>query len=128
MDLTIGWIVVCALMCVTCWPIFTKAGEPGWKCLIPIYGAVVFMRIVGRPWWWVLWLCVPVLGLIPALIVSLDLARVFGKGAGFGLGVALFGPVFMAILAFGKAEYQGTSGSSPKPQPQPQPQPMRKAA
>src|SRR5687767_14639114 len=67
--LTVGWFVVCALMCVTCWPIFTKAGEPGWKCLIPIYGAFVFMRIVGRPWWWVLWMCVPFLGLIPALIV-----------------------------------------------------------
>ena len=120
MELAIVWVACCLLMVASSWQVFVKAGEPGWKCLIPIYGAVVLMRIVGRPWWWLLWLCVPVLGLIPAVIVSLDLARVFGRGAGFGVGIMLLGPIFLAILAFSDARYQGTTGSSP--------QPMRKAA
>jgi len=114
--MAIAWLVTIVLMCATCWSIFTKAGEPGWKCLVPVYGALVFMKIVGRPWWWALWMCVPFLGLIPALIVSLDLARVFGKNAAFGVGIALLGPVFLAILAWGGAEYQGNGGGSPQPE------------
>jgi hypothetical protein len=118
MGLVLLWLGMMALMFATCWSIFTKAGEAGWKSLVPIYNGVVFLRIVGRPWWWLLWMCVPLLGLIPAVIVCLDLARVFGKGAGFGVGIALLGPIFLAILAWGGAEYQ--NGGAPSP--------MRKAA
>lgn len=120
MELMYVWLGVVALMVASLWQVFAKAGEAGWKCLIPIYGAVVFMKIVGRPWWWVLWMLVPVLGIIPAVVTSLDLARVFGKGAGFGVGIMFLGFIFVPMLAFGGAEYVGPDGSSPAP--------MRKAA
>jgi hypothetical protein len=108
------------LMIATIWRIFSKAGEAGWKCLIPIYGALVMQRILGRPWWWVLWLLVPGLNIIPAIIECFDLAKVFGKGAGYGLGLLFLGPLFMMVLAFGSARYVGPNRTGPVP--------MRRAA
>jgi hypothetical protein len=105
--LAIIWMAAVVLMVAAAWALFAKAGQAGWKSLVPIYGAVVFMRIVGRPWWWVLWLCVPLLNLIPAVVLCWDLARVFGKGTGWAVGIALLGFVFVPMLAFGAAEYQG---------------------
>jgi len=112
-----AWVMVGVLlmMVASIWRIFTKAGEAGWKCLIPIYAAFVMQRILGRPWWWVLWLCVPGLNLIPAVIECFDLAKVFGKGAGYGLGLLLLGPIFMLALAFGDARYVGPNRATPAP-------------
>lgn len=93
------------MMLATVWKIFTKAGEPGWKSLVPVYGAVVFMRIVGRPWWMVLLMAIPVLNLFPYIMLCIDLARAFGKGPGFTGGLTFLPPVFLMILAFGDARY-----------------------
>src|SRR5882724_11309132 len=80
------------------WRLFAKAGEPGWKCIVPIYGAVVMLRLVGRPWWWLLLMLVPVVNLYPAIMVCFDLAKAFGKGAGTGVGILLLGPIFILWL------------------------------
>ena len=34
------------------WRVFTKAGEPGWAVLVPFYNIIVLLKIIGRPWWW----------------------------------------------------------------------------
>jgi hypothetical protein len=95
----------------TMWRLFTKAGEAGWKCLVPFLSAFVYLKITGRPAWWFVLLIIPGINIIPAIVTCFDLARVFGKGAGFGLGILLLGPIFMAILAFGGARYVGPSSS-----------------
>ena len=87
------------------WRLFAKAGEAGWKSIVPVYGAVVLLRLVGRPWWWLLLLLVPVVNLIPSVMLCFDLAKAFGKGAGAGFGILLLGPIFVMWLAFGNAEY-----------------------
>ena len=38
---------------------------------------------------------------------SLLLARCFGKGTGFGVGLILLAPIFRLILGFGDAKYIG---------------------
>jgi hypothetical protein len=110
---TIYSIVLFAMVFVTLaamWRLFAKAGEPGWKCIVPIYGAVVMLRLVGRPWWWLLLMLVPVVNLYPAVMVCFDLAKAFGKGAGTGFGVLLLGPIFIMWLAFSDARYvRGTT-------------------
>jgi len=93
-------------MLAASWKIFTKAGHAGWKCLIPIYGAVVFMRIVGRPGWWVLLMIIPVVNLFLSLALCIDLARAFGKGGAYAAGLAFLTPIFLLMLAYGDAEYQ----------------------
>ena len=88
------------------WKTFQKAGQPGWAAIIPIYNVVVLMRIVGKPGWWVLLYLIPIVNIIVAIVVSLEVAKQFGKGTGFGVGLALLSPVFYAILGFGDSRYQ----------------------
>lgn len=87
------------------WKTFAKAGKPGWAALVPIYNVIVMLQIAGRPLWWFLLLFVPVVNFIIMLIVVIDIARNFGKGTGFGLGLFLFAPIFYPVLGFGDAEY-----------------------
>ena len=90
------------------WKLFEKAGQPGWASIVPIYQGVVLLKIVDKPVWWILLLIfVPVVNIIIAIIVCLELAKKFGKGAGFGIGLLLLPFIFSPILGFGKAEYQG---------------------
>jgi len=97
------WLVVALVMVVSMWKIFTKAGEPGWAAIVPIYNLIVLLKIVGRPVWWILifFVCSPV----AMIIISLDLAKVFGKSTGFAVGLILLGPIFLPMLAFGDARY-----------------------
>jgi len=94
------------LMIVTMWKIFTKAGEPGWACLIPIYNTCVWLKIAGKPMWWILLLLIPLVGLIIAILAVVGLANKFGKGGGFAVGLIFLPIIFYPILAFGDAEYQ----------------------
>ncbi|MBI3462096.1 MAG: signal peptidase I [Planctomycetes bacterium] len=88
------------------WRVFTKAGKPGWGALVPIYNVVLLLEIAKRPLWWLLLLFVPVVNLIVAVIVSVDVAKHFGKGVGFGVGLAFLGFVFYPVLGFSNARYQ----------------------
>jgi chromate transport protein ChrA len=94
------------LMIAAVWKIFNKAGQGGWKALVPIYGTVVFLRMVERPGWWFLLLCIPVVNLFLFLAHCIDLARVFGKGSGYAAGLAFLTPIFLLMIAFGDAQYQ----------------------
>lgn len=98
-------LLIAAIVIAAMWKIFTKAGEPGWAAIIPIYNLIVLLKIAGRPLWWIILLLVPFVNLIVVILVYIDLARKFGKGAGFGLGLALLGPIFLPMLAFSDAQY-----------------------
>jgi len=93
------------------WKIFEKAGKPGWAAIIPIYNLVVLIEVVGRPIWWVLLLLIPCVQLIILLVVSIDLAKSFGKSELFGIGLWLLGFVFVPILGFGSDRYVGPAAA-----------------
>jgi hypothetical protein len=109
------WMVFClaisVVMIVAGWKIFTKAGKPGWAILVPFYNVIVQLEIVGKPWWWMLLMIIPFVNFILAIILCIELAKVFGKGTGFGLGLVFLGPIFILILAFGSATYVGPGGA-----------------
>ncbi len=96
------------LVIASLWVVFTKAGEEGWKAIIPIWNLIVLLRIAGREWWWVFLFLIPIVSFVVTIIVFIDVAKAFGKGAGFGVGLALLGFIFLPILAFGDAEFQGS--------------------
>ncbi len=95
--------------CVCFWKVFSKADQPGWAAFIPIYNIVIMLQIVGRPTWWVLLCLIPGVGAIVGIILMIDLAKSYGKDTMFALGLILLGPIFLPILAFGKAQYGGPS-------------------
>jgi hypothetical protein len=102
------WILVPVFYIYVGWRIHEKADQPGWAALVPVYNTVILLRIVGRPMWWLLLLVVIPVGW---LIIPFDLAKSFGKGTGFGLGLMLLSPVFAPILAFGDATYEGPAAA-----------------
>lgn len=104
----LGFIV---LMIASLWRIFEKAGEEGWKALIPIYNLVILLKIVGKPAWWIaLMVLIPLANFILMIITYNMLAKSFGKGEGFTIGLVVFGFIFLPILAFSDAVYEGPYG------------------
>ena len=100
---TIVWLAIVVLMIAAMWKVFTKAGQPGWAAIVPIYNYYVLDEIAGRPGWWLLlWLF---LSPIAYIVISFDLAKRFGKGAGFAIGLILLPFIFWPMLAWGDATY-----------------------
>jgi hypothetical protein len=92
------------------WKIYSKAGQPGWSCIIPFYNWYIMTKIIGKPGWWVLMYIIPFVNII-FLIWSINLlSKSFGKDEGFTVGLLLLGIVFYPILGFGSAQYIGPYG------------------
>ena len=87
------------------WRVFTKAGEPGWAAIIPIYNIIVMLRIAGMPLWWLLVMLIPLVNIIPGFMMPVKIAERFGKGMGFALGLIFLPFIFYPILGFGDARY-----------------------
>ncbi len=109
-------IAILVVEIIGMWKMFEKAGEPGWKCLIPIYNLVTLYKMAGiSPWLILCYLLafIPVIGILVLLGLQIyfciNLSKVFGQGGGFAVGLFLLQPIFMCILGFGKAEYQGVT-------------------
>lgn len=110
-------LAIAAVLIVAKWKIFEKAGEEGWKSIIPVYNNIVLCQIVGvSPWWILIVYCSSILAAVPfigqilfsavtiyySVILNISLARAFKKDDGFAIGLILLQPVFACILAFGK--------------------------
>ncbi len=121
-------IVWYVLQVVAYWKIFKKAGEAGWKSIIPVYNLYIQYKISWSGTWFVVFLActvvgsilstfsgaVYVIGLILAAIgaivglySSYKLSKAFGHGGGFTIGLIFLSPIFILILGFGNSEYQG---------------------
>lgn len=104
------------------WKMFKKAGKEGYIALIPVYSSIVEMQMAGLPltYWFInygtiLFSCIPIIGgfigmifaYVFLFIKNINLAKSFGKGAGFGVLMVFFPYVVYPILGFGKTEYIG---------------------
>lgn len=132
--LLIVWSVILVISLITVivdtvafWRIFVKAGEDGWKALIPFYNVYTSFKIAGMPDLFKVYIAFTVLSSIavqlslPFLIYSIisllslalsilsnyRLSKSFGCGVGMTVGLMLAPPVFACMLAFGKYEYIG---------------------
>jgi hypothetical protein len=106
------YLLLIVLVIIGAWKVFTKAGQAGWKVLIPIYNAIILLRIVGLSGWYVLLFLVPIVNIIFDIYVSYKLAKSFGYG--IGMTILLILAIGWLILGFGKATYLGQN----RPQPQ----------
>ncbi len=99
------YLAIVVLMLVAGWKIYTKAGKPGWAVLIPIYNIIVYLDIVGKPWWWLLLMLIPLVNIVIGIMIMHQLSLAFGKGAGYTVGLILLPIIFFPMLAFGSAKY-----------------------
>jgi len=110
LTIMIIYFAVILLIIIAFWKIYTKAGQPGWASIIPIYNIYIFGKIVGMKNWWLM--IVPFIGLIFSIIAILDLTKSFGKSSGFAAGMIFLPFIFFPILAFGDAFYIGPKGQN----------------
>lgn len=104
----ICWLVMVILIIAGFWKTFTKAGEPGWASIIPIYNIYIILRIIGKPWWWLLLMLIPFVNFVVWILIAIDMGKSFGKDTLFSLILLwLFTPIGYLILGFGDAQYQG---------------------
>jgi hypothetical protein len=102
-------LVIMAFYLYCSWRIFEKAGKPGWACIIPIYNLIVLYKIIGKPWWWLLLLFIPIVNLVISIMVANQLSVRFGKGVGFTLGLLFLPFIFIPVLGLGSAKYSPPS-------------------
>lgn len=88
--------------------VYSKIGVAGWKAWVPVYNAVVFLRLGGLSGWLLLLLLIPVFGVIFVYVAMITAAHrinlAFGHGAGMTVLAALLFPVWASVLGFGSAE------------------------
>lgn len=105
-------LVVAVIFVIGLWKVFVKAGRPGWAAIVPFYNTYTLLKIAGRPGWWLILYFIPIVNFVVALVVALDIAKVFGRSAVFGvLGLWLFSIIGYLMLGFGSSQYVG--GSTP---------------
>lgn len=95
------------------WKTLSKGGEAGPMALLLLIGCLIpiaflpALKLVNRPAWWVVLLYIPIVNFVVLAIISIDLAKSYGKGTGFGIGLWLLPPIFYMILGFGSSTYRG---------------------
>lgn len=112
------------------WRIFSKAGDKGWKALIPVYNGYTEYKLTWIGWLYFIavaagiiapiitavypegFLCVigSLIGLTSTVLAIMQrhkLSVAFGHGIGFTIGLIFLEMIFMLILAFGRSEYKG---------------------
>ena len=110
-----GFIVACLIISViqiaALWKVFTKAGQPGWAAIIPIYNIYIMTKIAGKPGIWTLLCIIPVINIVFVIWLYNMISKSFGHDEGFTLGLVLFGIIFWPILGFGRSKYLGPYGN-----------------
>jgi hypothetical protein len=116
------WLAIAVFMIAAMWKVFTKAGQPGWAVIIPIYNYYIMTKIGGKPGWWVILLLIPGVNLVFIIWLYNMISKSFGKDEGFTIGLVLLGFIFWPILGFGSAKYLGPYGNQAEFQARQNPQ------
>ena len=79
------------------WKLYIKAGEKPWTSFVPVYNAIILMRIINREWWLVFILFFPVVNIIMFIVIWVEIARSFGRNS--------YLDTFFAIITLGFFSY-----------------------
>ncbi len=110
------------------WKIYTKAGEAGWKSLVPLYNTWTDFRIAHSKGICPVYLlcmaagyglaCITqkhltmaaaalfLVGFVISSVKNYRLSRAFGHGMGFALGLIFINSLFTVILGFDRSRYR----------------------
>ncbi len=97
MEWFIFFLIIQVIHGLGTWKLYIKAGRKAWEAFVPIYNAVVLMKIINRPWWWTLLLFVPIINLIMFPVIWVETARSFGKNT--------YKDTFLEIISLGLYNY-----------------------
>lgn len=107
----VAYMIFCLAIAVAClvamWRIFTKADKPGWACIVPFYNMYCLYEIAFGVGWLFLLTFIPCVNFVVSIILYIKLAKAFGHGTGFGIGLIFLSPIFLMILGFDNSYYIG---------------------
>jgi len=93
-------LAIAVLLIASFWKLLEMAGKPGWAAIVPLYGHILMLEVIKKPWWWILLMLIPYVGAIWS-IWSLNLfMKRFGKDEGYTVGVIFLPYIFLPLLAF----------------------------
>ena len=106
-------IIWLALAVVGLWKCFSKAGEAGWKAIVPIYNVVIMLRLAGKPGWWFLLLLIPFVNIYFGIVFTIAFGKAYERSVLFSIIMLLFlSPIGLLIVGFGGSRYVGPGGST----------------
>jgi len=101
-------LALAVVLIIGLWKVYVKAGQPGWAVLIPFYNVYILLKIAGRPGWWLVLCLIPLVNIVIALLVAIDVAKAFGQSAVFGVILLfLLSGIGYLVLGFGNYKYVG---------------------
>jgi len=92
-QLFIFLLIIQAIHGLATWKLYIKAGRQAWEAFVPVYNAIILMKIINRPWWWTILLFLPIVNLIMFPVIWVETARSFGKNTNLD--------TFLAIISLG---------------------------
>ncbi|KAB1638598.1 hypothetical protein F8O03_06825 [Pseudoclavibacter terrae] len=102
-----GWILLIAAL----WPVFRKAGYPGWGAIIPIYNIYILVKIAGYHGATVLLYLIPLVNVVFSIFVAMRIGKAFGRGGLFSFFLLwLFSLIGYFIVGYGSSQYRGPGG------------------
>ena len=112
------YLALIVFMIASIWKVFAKAGQPGWAAIVPIYNYFVMAKMAEKPMWWGALCLIPYVNIVFMIWIWNRIAKRFGKGPGFTVGIILLPFIFIPMLGFGDATYTadgGDAGAAPAP-------------
>ena len=103
--LVLIYLGIIVFLIAALWTVFTKAGQPGWGAIVPIYNIILLLKIAGKPGWWFFLCLIPLVNFVIIILIYIALAKNFGKGGGFAAGLLFLPFIFYPMLAWGDARY-----------------------
>lgn len=93
------------------WKLYQKAGRKPWEAAVPVYNAVVLMKIINRPWYWTILLFIPIVNLIMFPVVWVQTLKAFGKNktSDYIIGILTAGLYIYALNYSDKAVYNSNT-------------------
>ena len=93
------------------WKLYEKAGRKPWEAAVPVYNAVILMKIINRPWYWTILLFIPIVNLIMFPVVWVQILKSFGKNktSDYIIGILTAGLYIYALNYSDKADYNANT-------------------
>ncbi len=93
----IFFLIIQVIHFIGTWKLYVKAGRKSWEAIIPVYNAIILMKIINRPTWWVILLFIPIINLLMFPVIWIETIRSFGKNSTIDS--------FLAVLTLGLYTY-----------------------
>ena len=106
MDLmTILLLIIILFPMLNYW-IFDEAGVGGYKALIPFYNYYIWLKVIGKPWWWLLIMLVPFINFFMIMLMLVQNALSYSKhNLGEQALAVLFPYAYLPYLGISKNEH-----------------------